>query len=236
MIKEKVNERGYKMKTVISKTFCLILALCLALSFAGCGNSAADAQEAKTALTAFMDAVVNLDMNEAAKYVDDPAVIDNLGLGDISGLALDTAIQQNPEMAQYKEKLVPIVNKAIEKAKEVCSYEIIAEEKDSSGFVYTISLTMPNDSTAAEDQLKKSMEEYTTQDGIMKLMGELLSSGKITMSSSQDEIMNATFDVLSVKIMDAIDNITFETKTEEMKVTVSKTDDKWLVNTAEMNK
>jgi len=224
------------MKNLISKTFCLILALCLALSFAGCGNSAADAQEAKTALTAFMDAVVNLDMNEAAKYVDDPAVIDNLGLGDISGLALDTAIQQNPEMAQYKEKFVPIVNKAIEKAKEVCSYEIIAEEKDTSGFVYTISLTMPSDSNSAEDQLKKSMEEYTTQDGIMKLMGELLSSGKITMSSSQDEIMNATFDVLSVKIMDAIDKITFETKTEEMKVTVSKTDDKWLVNTAEINK
>ncbi|MBQ9097388.1 MAG: hypothetical protein IJY55_03245 [Clostridia bacterium] len=224
------------MKNIISKTFCLILALCLALSFAGCGNNAKDAQEAKTTVTAFMDAVVNLDMNEATKYVDDQAVIDSLELGDISGLAIDTAIQQNPEMAQYKEKFVPIVDKAIEKAKEVCSYEIIAEEKESSGFVYTINLTTPNDSTAAEEQLKKAMEEYTTQDGLMKLMGELLSSGKVTLSSSQDEIINATFDVLLDKIINALDNITFETKTEEINVTVSKTGDKWLVNTAELSK
>ncbi len=222
-----------KMKNIIRKTFCLILALCLALAFAGCGNNEQDAQEAKAAVTGFMDAVVNLDMQEAAKYVDNPEVINNLGLNDISGQAIDMAIQQNPVIAQYKDKFIPIVEKSIEKAKQVSSYEILAEETVSSSFVYTVNLTTPDDATATEEQLRKSMEEYTTEEGIMKLMNELLASGKITMSSSQEEITNATIDALIAKMIDAMDKITFETETEEIKVSVSKTGDKWLVNAAE---
>lgn len=219
------------MNNIIKKSFCLVLAFCLALAFAGCGDNAQDATEAKTTVTAFMDALVDLDMPEAAKYVDDPALIDSLGLNDISGMALEEAIKQNPGLAPYKEKFMPIVEKSIEKAKQVTSYQILSEEKVADGYVYKVSLTAPEDSTAAEEQLKKSMEEYSTEEGAMKLITELLSSGKITMDSTQDEIINATFDIMVVKIIEALDNITFETKTEEIAVSVSKTGDKWVVNT-----
>ncbi|MBR2973392.1 MAG: hypothetical protein IKC41_04165 [Clostridia bacterium] len=219
------------MKQVITKSLCLVLVLCLALAFAGCGNREAAAQEAKTTVTSFMDALINLDMQEAAKYVDDPAALGELDIANLSASTIDTVIENNPAMQPYKDKFVPIFDKALAKAKEVCKYEITSEEDDGVDFIYTINLTTPGDGSKTEEALKNAMAEYLTQDGLMKLMNDLLASGKISASSSEDDILNVAFDAITGKVLEALDTIEIETKTEEMNVTVSETDGKWLVKT-----
>ncbi len=213
----------------LRKILCLMLALVCVLAFAGCGGGQNDEQAATDTVESFMDALMDLDIEEMKEYVTDEDDLDFGKFEEITAEALlDEITAGEPQMAAFADDFEPICEKMIDMIKDNLSYEITEVEKDGKNFVFAVEIEVP-DFDGMSSNLNRSMNSID----INSIAQELLTSGKITATSSQQDIMNAIMPKIISVMDDALDNVKVTTDTEDCEVIVVKEGKEWLIDATE---
>lgn len=207
----------------MKKTVALLMAILCIVSLTACGNAETKARETAEG---FLNAVVNLDFEGAKQYVDNedaiPEAIENIDIGELMG-SLPEELQEG-----YGDELKGLVTKITDRAKEKLSYEILGVTEGEGEYAYSVKLTLPDVDTNA---LADSIDEKTVTD----LFTGALTSGKITLGSSQEEILAAVMPELITLLDQMIDTMEIGAEESEIEVVVTETDGKWLVNAEKSN-
>jgi len=223
----------------MKKVLALILALVCAFSLVACDGNDAEtegqepiaaltpAQQAQLAADRFMDALVALDI-EAMK-----ACVDNPEAGIVTAFkSLDKAVilESVPEQyAAYDAEFEEIVEVLIEKITSNMSYAPKDNSEENGKFTFNYEITVPDFSQADIGTL---LTDAMQEEALGSIVMDLITSGNLSATSSQEDIMAAAVPKVLEVVKDAIGQMTFETNTETAKVVVVEIDGNWIVDTA----
>ena len=232
---------------MMKKLLALLMALCLGLTmFTACGNkeegedtkkeekaekeekeeSAED--EAKKVVESFMDAFVEFDMKEAAKYVDDDSFIDELGAeskDDMIDVVMD---MMGEEVGEYADMFEPLAELIVDKFIDSMSYEITdTEESDDDEFTFTVELTSADFESVDFEEIFGSVLD---QEASEELAMELIENGTITEDMTEEEMLAVVFEEVIKIAEDTIEDLDIETTKEEQEIVVVKDDDEWIID------
>lgn len=219
----------------MKKLLALLLAIMCVFCFVGCSNEAgeesgkgngskSDAEAAKAALTGFLDGFCKLDAEEMEKYIDDPSAIPE----EFNELNIDNLMDQMPaELEPYSDDFEKLLNAMVDRMSKEITYEITDEKEDDGEYTYTVSITAPN---FDDVDMEEVFADAFTEDVMLEIVEELQASGKITDASSEEEIMDAVMPEIIDKAIETIDDMDFDTVTEDNTFVVCEKDGEWLVN------
>ncbi len=225
----------------MKKLLALFLALMLAFSVSACSLFGGDKEDSKKTtkndkeaveetVNAFMGAFVDFNFAELKNYVVDEKSIPK----DLANLDFDDYIDEAmedfpPELSAYEDDYRGLFDAMIDKVKSEFTYEI--EEVEQVGkedkYEVTIDVTMPDFENI---DIADTLEDTFSDDAFATILSDLLASGKITENSTEDEILDLVVDEVIDLCTDTINDLEFKTTTEELDLTVVKTDDgEWLI-------
>lgn len=222
----------------MKKLLALLLALSCAVSLAACKKSKVDGgkpapektdeQLATEAAEGFLDALVDLDYDGMAEYVDDASVIPE-EFKDFNADELTKTMTegQGPEFEPFTEDLKGLSEDIIGVIKDNMSYKITSTEKDGDNYIITAEMSICDFDSVNFDSI---VEENFKEEDLNKMLMELLASGKISADSSQEEILAIIMPDMIKAMRDGVKNMDVTSTTEEYKLTVSEIDGEWLVN------
>lgn len=206
----------------MKKIIVLMLAVVMTFTFCACDNGEEDA---RLAAEGFLNAYVNVDFAEIANYVDDASKLpDEIKDFDIENIT-QNAIPE--DFKQYSEEFQGIIDVLLAKFKENMAYTINSVEKVDDKFKFTTSMTSPN----FDIDMEKVLSEKINEDQIAKVITDLYTSGVISDSSTEEEIIDAAIEPLFSIIKDTIKETDFGKETTECEIIVKNIDGSWLVST-----
>ncbi len=214
----------------MKKLLSLILALVLVFGVAACSLFGNPEQEATETAESFMDCLVNLEFDELGRYVVDEDALPP----EITELDIDAEFKKAlgdlpAEMTAYEADFEKIFDAIVNKIKEGLSYEIKSiDRNDFEGYTITVALTSPDFDTVDFDTVFSDIaDEGALSDIILQMTNE----GKITASSTEQEIIDLVMPEVIKLMEDAILDIEFDVTTEEEDLVIVKTDDgEWLID------
>ncbi len=194
---------------MVKKLLALLMALCLGLTmFTACGNKedgedtkkeekaekeekeekeASAEDEAKKVVESFMDAYMEFDMKEAAKYVDDDSFIDERGVESKDDTVTAIVDMMDEEFGDYADMFEPLAELIVDKFIDSMSYEIIdTEESDDDEFTFTVELTAADFESVDFEEIVGSVLD---QEASEELVMELIENGTITKSDRSHVVL-----------------------------------------------
>lgn len=222
------------MKTTLKKALCLLLALTCVLAFAGCTSTEDDGEtkkengkeEATEVVENFMDALIGLNFEEAASYIDDESVLDDMPFKNPDDI-IDMLVAESPEMAPYADDFKPMLDTMLNKITDKMEYTIGDAEKDGDDYKVSVTLTMPDEESM---DFETVMANLFTEEELNNMLMDLFSSGKISLESSEEEMMKVVVTEVVAKATVAIEDMDVQTTTEEKEFVVTKVDGEWLID------
>ncbi|MBR3848398.1 MAG: hypothetical protein IKM21_03805 [Oscillospiraceae bacterium] len=218
----------------MKKFLALLLALTLAFSTVSCSlfaNPEKDKAEVEATVKSFMDAYIALNFDGLDQYVvnkEDLAA--KLAEVDLTA-AFDTAMNDVPaEMEPYRQDLQKIFNDTIEKLKSKFSYTMVdaVRSEDGNEYTVTVDLNVPDSDSA---NLGDVFSESANREAITGIINEMISSGKITQSTTQDEMLALLMPEVMKLVETTINNLEIDVITHQGTLIVTKADDgKWLID------
>ena len=219
----------------MKKILSLLLVLMLAVSLVACGGAAKEDTSEKDAtkvVEKFMDALIEFDADEAEKYIDDPDEIPE-EFRDITNL--DGLMGNVPaEFEMFEDKFKKMAEDIIDKFRDEFKYEIKETEKDGENVIVTVVMEGPEPSGIEE--LGAEISSYAsnlTEEDANAYLERLLQSGKITESSTQEDLLSALFDLIIDDMIKYISDYEFETEEKEFEFVVVNEDGEWVIDTKE---
>lgn len=218
----------------MKKFFALFLTLTLAFSMASCSlfaNPEKDKSEVENTVKSFMDAYIAFDFEDLSQYVlnkeDLAAKIAEVDLT----VAFDDIMKDIPsEMAPYKQDIRKIFDNTIEKLKSNFSYTIVdaVKSESSNEYTVTIDLTVPDSDSA---DLGAFFSEAAGRETLLGILDGMISSGKITQSTTEQEMLALLMPEVVKLIESAIDDLEVDVITQNTHLTVTQTDGgKWVID------
>lgn len=208
----------------MKKILSLLLSLLLLFTLISCVDSGE--QEAMQTVQNFLDKLIVLDIEGAKAYVDHPDELDDI----FEGISKDTLFQAVPaEFQKYADDFNTIIDSMLNKCASVMTYNIKDTYKEDGCFIYVVDMTYPNMDFDFEDAFEQSF----TEEVMMGIATELLSSGKITTTSTQEEIYDALMPKVFQKAQEVINEMELKTKMESIEIAVIEKDGKWLISAEE---
>ncbi|MBQ2696475.1 MAG: hypothetical protein IJF61_04155 [Clostridia bacterium] len=206
----------------MKKLIALLLAVICAFSLVACAGGGNEAKATKS-MENFLNALKDLDVDGMKAAVDDPDALPE----SLENLDIDNIMKTIPsELSAYSEDFKGVITALYDRAKSHIAYDIKNVEENDDEFVFTVEVTMPEFNTDFQNLFTNSLDE----DALMNIALDLYSSGKITPSSTQSEVMDALMPEV-VKIMnDTINDIEIKTTTAEKEFVVVEEDGEWLVS------
>ncbi len=206
---------------MMKKITAFVLALLCTLSLVACDGGEA---EARLAAENFMNAVVALDKETLSGYMVEPSAIpeemDEWNIDNIAEML-------PPEMVAYTEDFKGAFAGFIDKVKSSLAYEIKECNKTEGGFIFTVALTTPD---LENLDVEKILEEKFSETDMNAIALELINSGAITATSTQEELMDAVMPKVTSLMKEAFDKLTIQTETEDIDLILIQKDGKWLVD------
>ncbi len=214
----------------MKKILSLMLALVLVFSMTACGVSEKENEEAaKNVVESFLSAVSNLEMDKLKDYVVDEDEIPE----EFAEMSIDKVMSEMPEeMEPYSEDFKKLFGGLFDKVKDKIEYEIkdVTKEEDDK-YAVSVELTMPK---LDDVDIESVVEENISEEDLTAIAMRLFAEGRITVNSTQQEIMDVLMPDVINALEDVFDGIELETETEEKEFVVVKTeDDKWLIDAKE---
>ncbi len=208
----------------MKKIIVFMLAVVMAFTFCACDNGEEDA---RLAAEGFLNAYVNVDFEKIVNYVDDASNLpDEIKDFDIENIMQDSIPE---EFKQYSEEFRSLIDALLEKMKENMAYTINGVEKVDDKFKFSTTITSPD----FDIDIEKVLSEKINEDQITKVIMDLYTSGVISDSSTQEEIMDAAIAPLFSMIKDTIKETDFGKESTECEIIVKNIDGNWLVSTEE---
>lgn len=214
----------------MKKILSLMLALVLVFSMTACGVGEKENEEAaKNVVESFLSAVSNLEMDKLKDYVVDEDEIPE----EFAEMSIDKVMSEMPEeMEPYSEDFKKLFGGLFDKVKDKIEYEIkdVTKEEDDK-YAVSVELTMPK---LDDVDIESVVEENISEEDLTAIAMRLFAEGRITVNSTQQEIMDVLMPDVINALEDVFDGIELETETEEKEFVVVKTeDDKWLIDAKE---
>lgn len=210
------------MKKVLSLVLVLVLACGL---FAGCGDSD-NKEKAIEAAEKFMDAYVALDADAIKELVVDE---DDLPDG-IKEFDFDAAMGELGGVEGFEEELKEILDIVIDKAKKKMSYEVEEVEENDGVFTVTVKAKVVDE---VSEEFQEIVSEELSEEKMMEIAYGLIESGKITESTTEDELLSLILEEAFDLMKKVVSEIDFETREATYKIVVVEKDGKWLVDAKE---
>ncbi len=204
----------------MKKVLSVFLAFLLMFSLASCSSGE---KEARQTAVNFLNAFMDFDFETMCLYVDDVTELQET----TEMMKYDSIVENLPEEIQaFSDDFEEIYEIAFEKIRECMSYTIKDLRKDGDDYVFVVDITGVSQSQDIEGIITESFDEETMTEFTM----EMLSSGKITVSMTEEEMMEVIIPGIIEMMKPIIEGIEFETETAQQDLVVSKTNGKWLVN------
>lgn len=238
----------------MKKLLSLLLALAMTMSLAACGDKK-DAEDANTetkqeekvekkedkkeevdgeeaateAMEGFLDAICDLDFEAAEKFYDGeiPAELKS-SLGDLDTLVEEAMKEMPAEFGDYKKDFEDVLNVIVDKAKESISYEIKNVDGEGEEYKFTVEMAYPDENFDGEKAFTDAFGDV--EEKTMELVTKLAEEGKITETSTEEDLMKAIIPELINLLKDAVKDVKIDTVTEEAEFTVVLKDGEWLVS------
>ena len=201
-------------------TAIIVAVLCL-ITLAG--SSGAEENKAIKTAENFMDALISLDAESAAKYIDDGGELVET-IGQLSGEAIMESIP--PEiMGDYADEYKAVVDEFITKVKEKQSYEITGAEQDGEGYIVSVKFS---DVDFAGD-FATIFDNTFNDDILSRLVMKLYEMGEINENSSETEIAEAMAPALVEMLREAYNKIELETSEKAVVLHIAEIDGEWKI-------
>jgi len=199
-----------------------LTAVVMMFSLSACRSSR---EEARLAAEGFLNAYCEIDLKGMAEFTDDVSKLPEAFIKDFD---LEKSLMELPEeLKVYEEGFKEIFEKAVGKMKNYTAYNIREAEKDDGGYVFSTDITFPDSESM---NFEKLISDKFNEQTLNELIGDLLSSGKITYESTKEEIIAAMMPMMFDAVKEILDEAEWETKTEEAEIVVINKDGKWLVS------
>ena len=211
------------------KIICILLTSATALSFAGCGNTDQDKETVRELAETVLDALCNnLDLESVANHTEEGADtdLDFKNKDDLLNSLLSEGSLDDPLFEGQEDAFVSMYSKIIDKVLDSMSYTI--KDCDVNGksatvkFDFTV-LDVDNLNFEDIDDSELNIQEY---------VGTLLSEGKISINSTEEEISKAIVPILLESLSDYFDKKLSEADqtTEEYEIQFVKKGGEWLIS------
>ena len=209
----------------MKKFISLVIVVVLAFSLSACGNSE---PEARKTVEGFMNAFLELDFENITNYTNDSNIVPE----EFKQLNIEAIMETVPEeLEPYSKDFEDIFVKLIDKVKTALDYEILDVTEEEDGFKYTLKVTYPNINVDFESLLENNIDQAE----VSKIIEEMLASGELSGSSSEEEVMGKIMSKMVELINGAIDKIELETISEDANLYVKEVDGKWLIDAGKSN-
>jgi len=219
-----------KMKKTLKALLCVVLALSMVFSFAGCSDdepvaappveeSGKSEDNAKAAVEAVMEDVLAYDVDAIEEKLDFECVDKEEILGELG----------DEELADL---YAPIVEKMFDEYVDSFEYEITEFGKDDGVYTAEVKFTCLD-----TDAITESLEGGDSESMGEELVMEMLADGRITMDMSEEEFMDAIMKEMAPLLEEMMDEAIKDagTKTMYLDFVVVKDGDEWVIDTESSN-
>ena len=184
-----------------------------------------EALEAKEAVDGYVNAMITFDAEKLAEYVEggkDSEAVNLFSFDSLVNMLVESGLTSK-EAAETAIK--PLYDAAIEVYSE-STYTVNGFAKSEDGYNFSITLN------TIKVDIDAISEKYSTQEALNPILEELLLSGKITESTTQEEAVTMLLEVLCSKMAEDIlaEKTSGERVDETIVVPVKKVGDKWVVS------
>lgn len=195
------------------------------------------AKESKKVAEEFMAACIAFDLKKMVDYVgEDDSDLPFKDLADAKKTLIDE-LGEDESMKDFAEEFEGIIDSMFKSMTDAMSYEIEEGKKvvtnNGEKYVYPVTLNLIAEDTDVDTQFEELMEDSMSEEAMQELALELLEEGKITESSSEEEIMKAVFDAILPKMEEAVEKLEWETTSTEGEIVVVEKDGKWVIDVEE---
>ncbi|MBQ4516978.1 MAG: hypothetical protein II997_00155 [Clostridia bacterium] len=227
------------MKKVLSVVLVLLFSVSL---LAGCGssdagtapssieNSAETNEEAATkAAEHFIKSLIDLDVDSMRKTVVNPERYEELFSQLDVNVLIENLLTESPEMAAYKEPLAEIIEYVFDKMMANADYTINETKKDGKNYIVSAEITLP-ELGDFDSIFETAMGNTFSDEKIAALIGQLFVDGKVTNSSSEEDIMNAVMSEILSSMKATVDSIEIKTETYKENFVACNENGTWLID------
>jgi len=223
----------------MKKLIALLLALMCAFSLVACNkvedgkDAAANSEaavnkedEAKKTVDNFFKALQDLDVDAVKDTVVDPDAVKL----NFDGMTVDEMAAAMPlvdELSAYEAEYKDVLAVFIDAFKAKIEYKIGDTKEKDDTVVVSAEVFLP-DFNAAD--VRNILEEGFSSENYTAILEELAASGKISESSTQEEIWDAAVPIALGEIEDEFKNFNFKGETEKLEIIVVEKDGKWLID------
>lgn len=207
----------------MKKFLSVILSLIMLVSLVACLPQS-DEAKAKAAVNDFLGAITTFNLDEAENYVSDPSVIPE----EIRGFDVDSIMETLPaEFEPYADDFEDLINSMIDKFSEMFSYEITEVTPDENNYIVTVKIKYPD---FENSNFEAIVDEMLTGEDYQALISELLGSGEIDLTSTQEEVIDALLPRLISMLQTAVDNLEITAIETEGYLAVTNVNGRWLID------
>ena len=195
----------------MKKLALMLMALICIVSFAGCG----DQDSAREVVEDFMDAMVDLDLEEMMECISDPDEIPD----DIRRMTEEYLLDQIPW--EYREDFEEIVEAYTDKISDSMYYQILDMKQEHGSYIFKVRIAFPE---VRGDTLSRIMES----DEIEAIIEDLTREGL-----PQDKIIEVAMPKITEIAKKKINALVIDVETETEEIVVSRYGNTWLINADE---
>lgn len=189
--------------------------------------SAADEVKARAAVDNFMNALCSYDVEKAASYTNNPALVKMLvPFSSEEEMVAGYMKSIPPELQKYEAALNDYINTVISVMKDKTTYKINSLTFAEDGFHAKIEYTTIDGSDSSMQKITEKMSKEITMEN---LANELIISGKINDQMSEEEIMDVFVPYAMEQMSDFVKNSDFKTNTQTLECKIVKSGGKWLL-------
>ncbi|MBO4897625.1 MAG: hypothetical protein J5590_04950 [Clostridia bacterium] len=226
----------------IKKLLCILISAMLLFALAACGNTGSSSEGKKDGagqksdkdivegvVTDYMDVLCDLNLKEASTYLDldEDAKLPFEDEDDFVDKVFEEALASNEMFEGLEEEFQPIIEIVRDAIKDSLEYEILETDVDGDEATVKINFTVIDTDAVNFDNIDFDDVDFDFE-GYFQ---ELLESGAISESSSQDEMLKAFMpkivELMSDKFQETLDNA--DTTTDEIELKLEKSGDKWII-------
>ncbi len=239
------------MKKLLKTILIVMLVSALALTVTSCGNkedkSSSQSDEgnfkkdkkdskemAEDTVDGFMQALCVFDIKEMSSYTLDPdAVKEEIGFDDLKTYVTEEiyAGSTDEEIKMMESFVDTIIDAYLEAIYDTMSYKITSSKKGGKDYVITTDFTFL-DFELAQENLESTMNTEMAS-ASAEVTNELIADGKITATTTEEEMIKIVFDAIAEKMVPIIEKSILEAPrtTGENTFLVTEKDGIWYIDT-----
>ena len=147
---------------------------------------------------------------------------------EIRDFDVDSIMETLPaEFEPYADDFEDLINSMLDKFSEMFSYEITEVTPDENNYIVTVKIKYPD---FENSNFEAIFNEMLTGEDYQTLISELLGSGEIDLTSTQEEVIDALLPRIISMLQTAVDNLEITAIETEGYLAVTNVNGRWLID------